>query len=78
MTLPMDIRLAADGAKFGFVFARRGIVPAAVVVGGWVWVWGCVWVWVWVLVWVWVCGCVGVCLVVVVVVMVVVSFHTQI
>jgi enoyl-CoA hydratase/carnithine racemase len=29
MTLPMDIRLAADGAKMGFVFARRGIVPEA-------------------------------------------------
>jgi len=29
MTLPMDIRLAADSAKFGFVFARRGIVPEA-------------------------------------------------
>ena len=29
MTLPMDIRIAADGAKFGFVFARRGIVPEA-------------------------------------------------
>ena len=29
MTLPMDIRLAADGAKIGFVFARRGIVPEA-------------------------------------------------
>ena len=29
MTLPMDIRLAADGAKFGFVFARRGIVTEA-------------------------------------------------
>lgn len=29
MTLPMDIRLAADGARFGFVFARRGIVPEA-------------------------------------------------
>lgn len=27
MTLPMDIRLAADGAKIGFVFVRRGIVP---------------------------------------------------
>jgi enoyl-CoA hydratase/carnithine racemase len=27
MTLPMDIRLAAEGAKMGFVFARRGIVP---------------------------------------------------
>jgi enoyl-CoA hydratase/carnithine racemase len=29
MTLPMDIRLAADDAKIGFVFARRGIVPEA-------------------------------------------------
>ena len=29
MTLPMDIRLAADNARFGFVFARRGIVPEA-------------------------------------------------
>jgi enoyl-CoA hydratase/carnithine racemase len=29
MTLPMDIRMAADGAKIGFVFARRGIVPEA-------------------------------------------------
>jgi enoyl-CoA hydratase/carnithine racemase len=29
MTLPMDIRIAADVAKFGFVFARRGIVPEA-------------------------------------------------
>ncbi len=29
MTLAMDIRLAADNAKFGFVFARRGIVPEA-------------------------------------------------
>lgn len=27
MTLPMDIRLAADNAKIGFVFVRRGIVP---------------------------------------------------
>jgi enoyl-CoA hydratase/carnithine racemase len=27
MTLPMDVRLAAEGAKMGFVFARRGIVP---------------------------------------------------
>jgi enoyl-CoA hydratase/carnithine racemase len=27
MTLPMDVRLAVDGAKMGFVFARRGIVP---------------------------------------------------
>jgi len=29
MTLPMDIRIASDRAKFGFVFARRGIVPEA-------------------------------------------------
>ncbi len=29
MTLPMDIRLAADSARVGFVFARRGIVPEA-------------------------------------------------
>lgn len=29
MTLPMDIRLASDGARFGFVFARRGITPEA-------------------------------------------------
>lgn len=29
MTLPMDIRLASDKAKFGFVFGRRGIVPEA-------------------------------------------------
>jgi enoyl-CoA hydratase/carnithine racemase len=27
MTLPMDIRLASSTARFGFVFARRGIVP---------------------------------------------------
>ncbi|WP_433461883.1 crotonase/enoyl-CoA hydratase family protein [Spirillospora sp. CA-128828] len=27
MTLPMDIRLASETARFGFVFARRGIVP---------------------------------------------------
>ncbi|MGB5756779.1 MAG: crotonase/enoyl-CoA hydratase family protein [Acidimicrobiales bacterium] len=29
MTLPMDVRLAAESAKIGFVFARRGIVPEA-------------------------------------------------
>jgi enoyl-CoA hydratase/carnithine racemase len=29
MQLPMDIRLASTSAKFGFVFARRGIVPEA-------------------------------------------------
>jgi enoyl-CoA hydratase/carnithine racemase len=29
MTLPMDVRIAASGAKIGFVFARRGIVPEA-------------------------------------------------
>ena len=29
MTLPMDIRIASSAAKFGFVFARRGIVPEA-------------------------------------------------
>ena len=29
MTLPMDVRLAADDARMGFVFTRRGIVPEA-------------------------------------------------
>ncbi|WP_199502925.1 crotonase/enoyl-CoA hydratase family protein [Qipengyuania sp. YIM B01966] len=29
MQLPFDIRLAADNARFGFVFARRGITPEA-------------------------------------------------
>jgi len=29
MTLPMDVRLVAEGAKIGFVFARRGIIPEA-------------------------------------------------
>jgi enoyl-CoA hydratase/carnithine racemase len=29
MTLPMDIRLAAESARMGFVFTRRGIVPEA-------------------------------------------------
>ena len=29
MTVPMDVRLAAEEARFGFVFVRRGIVPEA-------------------------------------------------
>ncbi len=29
LTLPMDIRLAATGARFGCVFTRRGLVPEA-------------------------------------------------
>lgn len=29
MTLPMDVRLASEEARIGFVFVRRGIVPEA-------------------------------------------------
>jgi len=29
MTLPMDVRIASEKSKFGFVFARRGIAPEA-------------------------------------------------
>ncbi len=29
MTLPMDVRLASEDARIGFVFARRGIIPEA-------------------------------------------------
>jgi enoyl-CoA hydratase/carnithine racemase len=29
MTLPMDVRLASESARIGFVFVRRGIVPEA-------------------------------------------------
>ncbi len=29
MTLPMDVRIASDSARIGFVFTRRGIVPEA-------------------------------------------------
>lgn len=29
MTLPMDVRIAADSARIGFVFGRLGIVPEA-------------------------------------------------
>jgi enoyl-CoA hydratase/carnithine racemase len=29
MVLPMDVRIAAKGAKIGFIFARRGLVPEA-------------------------------------------------
>jgi len=29
MLLPMDVRIASTDARFGFVFARRGIVPEA-------------------------------------------------
>jgi enoyl-CoA hydratase/carnithine racemase len=33
MTLPMDVRLAAESARFGFPFVRRGILPEAA--SGW-------------------------------------------
>jgi enoyl-CoA hydratase/carnithine racemase len=33
MTLPMDVRLASSTARFGFVFARRGLIPDGV--SGW-------------------------------------------
>jgi enoyl-CoA hydratase/carnithine racemase len=29
LALPMDIRIATEGARFGFVFTRRGLVPEA-------------------------------------------------
>lgn len=29
MTLPMDVRISATGARMGFVFTKRGIVPEA-------------------------------------------------
>jgi enoyl-CoA hydratase/carnithine racemase len=29
MQLPMDIRIAGESARFGFVFSRRGVVPEA-------------------------------------------------
>jgi len=29
MTLPADVRIASSSARFGFVFARRGLVPEA-------------------------------------------------
>jgi enoyl-CoA hydratase/carnithine racemase len=29
MTLPMDVRIAVEGARMGFVFTKRGIVPEA-------------------------------------------------
>jgi enoyl-CoA hydratase/carnithine racemase len=29
LTLPCDVRIAAQGARIGFVFARRGLVPEA-------------------------------------------------
>jgi enoyl-CoA hydratase/carnithine racemase len=33
MTLPMDVRIAAESARFGFPFVRRGIMPEAA--SGW-------------------------------------------
>ncbi|MGY1618904.1 enoyl-CoA hydratase-related protein [Geodermatophilus sp. SYSU D00691] len=33
MTLPMDVRIAAESARFGFPFVRRGILPEAA--SGW-------------------------------------------
>jgi enoyl-CoA hydratase/carnithine racemase len=33
MTLPMDVRIAGESARFGFPFVRRGIVPEAA--SGW-------------------------------------------
>ncbi len=29
LTLQYDVRIAAEGARIGFVLARRGLVPAA-------------------------------------------------
>jgi enoyl-CoA hydratase/carnithine racemase len=29
MTLPADVRIAAESARFGFVFTRRGLIPEA-------------------------------------------------
>ncbi|GAB3273912.1 enoyl-CoA hydratase-related protein [Kineosporia babensis] len=29
MTLPMDVRIASEAARFGFVFTQRGLVPEA-------------------------------------------------
>jgi enoyl-CoA hydratase/carnithine racemase len=29
MVMPMDVRIAAKGARIGFIFARRGLVPEA-------------------------------------------------
>ena len=33
MILPMDVRLAFAGARFGYVFSRRGLIPDGV--SGW-------------------------------------------